>query len=178
MLPAAPTSEASTEPATDPVPAEVAIEDDSRDIAPGDKILLIIEDDASYAQVLLDMARAKGFKGIVAQRGATALALARDLKPAAVTLDLHLPDVDGWRVLDRLKVDLATRHIPVHIITVDDDQEPLVTQGALAYLKKSDQRDGLEKAFEDLKGFIDRGVRNLLVVEDDETQRTHIADLI
>ena len=80
--------------------------------------------------MLLEMAHEKGFKGVVAQRGAAALALAREFKPDAITLDIHLPDLDGWRVLDRLKVDLATRHIPVHIITVDEDTSRLA-QGAL-----------------------------------------------
>jgi CheY-like chemotaxis protein len=177
-LPAADPSETPTEPVTDAVPAEAAIEDDSRDIAPGDKVLLIIEDDASYAQVLLEMARAKGFKGIVAQRGAAALALARDLKPSAVTLDLHLPDVDGWRVLDRLKIDLATRHIPVHIITIEEDPEPTRSQGALGFVTKTDHKESLQAAFDQLKQFVDRPVKNLLLVEDDEIQTMSIQDLI
>src|SRR5437773_11780248 len=104
--------------------------------------------------------------------------MAREFKPDAITLDIHLPDFDGWRVLDRLKVDLATRHIPVHIISVDDDDAPALTQGALAYLKKSDQRESLEKAFDHLKTFVERPVRRLLVVEDDETQRLNITELI
>jgi CheY-like chemotaxis protein len=157
---------------------ELVLEDDRGNIAPGDKLLLIIEDDVNYARVLLEMAHEKGFKGIVAQRGSAALTMARDLKPAAVTLDLHLPDLDGWRVLDRLKVDLATRHIPVHIISVEQDPSPALSQGALGFVTKSETRESLQQAFDQLKDFIDRPVKNLLVVEDDEIQTMSICELI
>src|SRR5205085_7577093 len=134
----------------------------------------IIEDDPNYARVLLEMAHEKGFKGVVAQRASSALAMVRELKPTAVTLDLHLPDFDGWRVLDRLKVDLATRHIPVHIISVDEDAEPARSQGALGYVTKSQNKDGLQKAVDELKQFVERPVKNLLLVEDDEIQTMSI----
>ena len=91
----------------------------------------------------------------MAQRGAAALALVRELKPEAVTLDLHLPDLDGWRVLDRLKVDLATRHIPVHIISVDEDPAPALCQGALGFVTKSETRESLQAAFDQLKDFVE-----------------------
>ncbi|HLH56961.1 MAG TPA: HAMP domain-containing protein [Verrucomicrobiae bacterium] len=159
-------------------PLELVLEDDRGSIGPSDKVLLIIEDDANYARVLLEMAHEKGFKGIVAQRGAAALTMARDLKPAAVTLDLHLPDLDGWRVLDRLKVDLATRHIPVHIISVEQDASPALSQGALGFVTKSETRESLQQAFDQLKQFVDRPVKNLLLVEDDEIQTMSIRDLI
>jgi len=159
-------------------PSEVAIDDDRGQITPGDRVVLIVEDDLNYARVLIDLAHNKSLKAVVAPRGAAALALARELKPDAITLDIHLPDFDGWRVLDRLKVDLATRHIPVHIITVDDDPQPAITQGALGYLKKPQTQDSLYKAFDELKEFIERPVKDLLVVEDDETQRANIQNLI
>jgi len=127
---------------------------------------------------LLEAAHEKGFKVLVAARGNSALSMAREFKPDAITLDIHLPDCDGWRVLDRLKVDLATRHIPIQIISVDEDTDPAITQGAVGYLQKSDQREQVEKAFEDLKAFVDRPTRNLLVVEDDEVQRENIQSLI
>jgi HAMP domain-containing protein/CheY-like chemotaxis protein len=159
-------------------PVEVGIEDDRGLISPGDRVVLVVEDDPTYAKVLIDLAHQKGLKAVVAPRGGAALALARELKPDAITLDLHLPDFDGWRVLDRLKVDLATRHIPVHIISVDDDPQPAVTQGALAYLKKPQTHQSLENAFDELKSFIERPVKDLLVVEDDATQRENIQQLI
>ena len=86
--------------------------DDRDNIQPGDRVLLIVENDLGFARFLLDAAREKGFKGLVTSLGAAALALAREYKPDAITLDIYLPDIDGWRVLDRLKNDLATRHIP------------------------------------------------------------------
>jgi len=104
--------------------------------------------------------------------------LVRDLKPSAVTLDLHLPDVDGWQVLERLKVDLGTRHIPVHIITVEGDPAPTLSQGALGFITKSENRESLEKAFARIKDFVERPVKNLLVVEDDEIQSMNIRDII
>jgi HAMP domain-containing protein/CheY-like chemotaxis protein/signal transduction histidine kinase len=159
-------------------PAELPFEDDRAFINPGDKVLLIIEDDPNYARVLLETAQAQGFKGVVVQRGAAAIALARDLKPSAVTLDLHLPDLDGWRVLDRLKVDLATRHIPVQIITIDADAKPALSQGAVGYVTKSQAREPLERALAHLKDFVERPLKNLLLVEDDEIQRMSMLDLL
>jgi HAMP domain-containing protein/signal transduction histidine kinase/CheY-like chemotaxis protein len=161
-----------------PEPVEVVLEDDRSHLDPGDQTVLIVEDDPNYARVLLEMAHEKGFKGIVAQRGATALSLARELKPTAVTLDLHLPDLDGWRVLDRLKVDLATRHIPVHIISVEQDPNPTLSQGALGFITKSDTRESLQQAFEQLKQFVARPVKKLLIVEDDEIQTLSLRELI
>ena len=90
-------------------------------IRPGDRVLLVVENDPNFAHILLQMARERGFRGLVATRGDQALALAKQFKPDAVTLDLRLPDTDGLVVLERLKQDLSTRHIPVHIISVADD---------------------------------------------------------
>jgi HAMP domain-containing protein/signal transduction histidine kinase/CheY-like chemotaxis protein len=158
--------------------AELLVEDDRGQIQQGDRVLLIVEDDPNYAKVLLEMAHDREFKAVVAQRGSAALAMARELKPDAITLDIHLPDFDGWRVLDRLKVDLATRHIPVQIITVEEDNEPALTQGALGYLVKSQNKETLREAFSELKGFVERPMRNLLLIEDDEIQQMTIRDLI
>jgi HAMP domain-containing protein/signal transduction histidine kinase/DNA-binding response OmpR family regulator len=159
-------------------PEMFLIEDDRGEIRPNDRVLLIVEDDPNYGKVLLNVAREKGFKGVIAQRGSTALALARELKPDAITLDIRLPDFDGWRVLDRLKVDLATRHIPVEIITVEENTEPALSQGALGYLVKPDDKQSLGHAFDELKDFVERPMRNLLLVEDDEIQQMSIRELI
>jgi CheY-like chemotaxis protein len=161
--------------------AEINIEDDRGQISAGDRVLLIIEDDPNYARILLEVAHEQGFKAVVAQRGAAALAMVRELKPAAVTLDLHLPDLpdlNGWRVLDYLKLDLATRHIPVHIISVEQDPEPTRSRGALGFITKSQTRESVQQAFGQLKDFIERPVKKLLVVEDDEIQTMNIRDLI
>ena len=158
--------------------AERTVSDDRLDINPEDRVVLIIEDDAAYARVLVETAHEKGFKAVVAQRGAIALALVRELKPAAVTLDLRLPDLDGWKVLDRLKVDLATRHIPVQIISIEQDPQPARGRRALGFVTKSETKEALQGAFDRLKAFLDRPVKNLLVIEDDEAQTRNIRELI
>ncbi len=157
-------------------PGDIA--DDRSEIDTGDQVLLIVEDDANFARVLLDLARDKGFKGVIASRGEAVPALARRYRPDAITLDLGLPDLDGWTVLDRLKHDPETRHIPVHIIS--GTEEPLrgLRQGALAYLNKPTSKEDLDEAFANIKTFIERKVKRLLVVEDDEVQRNSIVELI
>ncbi|MDQ2977266.1 MAG: response regulator, partial [Acidobacteriota bacterium] len=154
-----------------------AILDDRNDIQSGDRVVLIVEDDISFAGILLDMAREKGFKGLVATNGTMALALAHRYKPAAITLDIRLPDRDGWTVLDRLKHDPETSHIPVHIITVEEERQRALKQGAFNHVQKPVTREDLGKAFDDIGEFTQR-VRKLLVVEDDDVQRMSVVELI
>ena len=99
-------------------------------------MLLIVENDLGFARFLLDAAREKGFKGLVTSLGAAALALTREYKPDAITLDICLPDIDGWRVLERLKNDIDTRHIPVCVISTDEARERALSSGALAFVAK------------------------------------------
>ena len=105
-------------------------------------MLLIVENDLGFARFLLDAAREKGFKGLVTSLGAAALAMAREYKPDAITLDIFLPDIDGWRVLDRLKNDVATRHIPVCVISTEEARERALSSGALAVRRQADQDAG------------------------------------
>jgi HAMP domain-containing protein/CheY-like chemotaxis protein/signal transduction histidine kinase len=172
-----PTTSASSRVMLAPV-VERAIGDDRSAIEDGDRILLIAEDDPAFAQILLDLARERGFKGIVAQRADRALALAREYQPTAVTLDLRLPDADGWTILDRLKHDPATRHIPVHIISVDENWQRGLRLGAIDFLTKPATKESLSEALTSLHEFIDRPVKRLLVVEDDEGAQRSIAELI
>jgi CheY-like chemotaxis protein len=160
------------------VPSPSAIADDRENIEQGDRILLIIEDDVNFARIMLDMAREQGFKGLVALRSDTGLAMVRHYQPDAIMLDIRLPIMDGWTVLDRLKHDPATRHIPVHILSVEEGQQRSLQQGAIAYLKKPVSSEALTKALTEIKGFVERPVKNLLVVEDDENQRHSIVELI
>ena len=132
---------------------------------------MIVDDDVRFTRTLLDAGHARGFKCLIALRGATALSLARKFKPAAVTLDIELPDLDGWKVLDALKHDPSTRHIPVHIISVDDRQQKALELGAVAGLTKPVTKKSLGQAFDLLESFIDRAVKNLLVVESDPAVR-------
>jgi HAMP domain-containing protein/CheY-like chemotaxis protein/signal transduction histidine kinase len=156
------------------------VDDDRDDIQPGDRVLLIIEDDVAFASALLAMAREKGFKALIALRGDTGLSLARECKPDAITLDLRLPVVDGWTVLDRLKHDARTRHIPVHLISGSelDARARALKQGALAFLQKPVASEALAEALGMVKGFVERRVKNLLIVEDDDTQREALVELI
>src|SRR5262249_1825348 len=139
---------------------------------------LIVEDDANFASVLLDRARASGFKGLVATRADVALSMVRQYKPHAITLDLHLPDGEGWQVMEHLKNDPTTRHIPVHMITIDEERGRGLRGGALAFLTKPVTKEALDTALGDLKRFVRRRVRKLLVVEDNDTQRKSIVELI
>ncbi len=171
--------EVRSEPSSQPlVVVSQPFEDDRDAIAPGDRVLLIIEDEPVFARILRDVGRVNGFKVLVALEGDTGLALARKFKPAAITLDLRLPDTDGWMVLDRLKHDAATRHIPVHIISADDHRQRGLKLGAVAYLQKPVSEETVRKAFSELGGFIDRRVKNLIVVEDDERERASIVELV
>jgi len=157
---------------------EREVADDRSSIRDGDRILLIAEDDVNFAQILLDLARDRGFKGLVAQRADRALALAREYQPTAVTLDLRLPDADGWTILDRLKHDPATRHIPVHIISVEENWQRGLRLGAIDFLTKPATKESLSEALTTLHEFVDRPVKRLLVVEDDAVARQSIVELI
>ncbi|MGL5880597.1 MAG: response regulator, partial [Xenococcaceae cyanobacterium] len=158
--------------------SEKAIEDDREIIQKGDRTLLVIEDDLNFARILLDMAREQDFKVIVANRGDAGLAMAREFQPAAIVLDIRLPVMDGWTILDRLKHDPNTRHIPIHIITVEEGRQRGLQQGAIAYLQKPIDSEALCEALKQIKAFIERPLKNLLIVEDDEIQRQSIVELI
>jgi HAMP domain-containing protein/CheY-like chemotaxis protein/signal transduction histidine kinase len=154
------------------------VDDDRDQIEPGDRVLLIVEDDPHFIGILSDLAREKDFKVIKAVNGAQAIALARKFEPDAITLDIALPDVDGWAILDRLKHDRHTRHIPVHVISAEEQTKRGLRLGAFAQLQKPVTKDALDEAFGKIKEFIDRPARRLLIVEDSETQRESLVELI
>jgi signal transduction histidine kinase/HAMP domain-containing protein/CheY-like chemotaxis protein len=149
--------------------------DDRDDIRSGDRVLLIVENDAGFARFLLDAAREKGFKGLVTALGAAALTLTREYNPDAVSLDIHLPDIDGWRVLERLKKDPATRHVPVCVVSTDDAKDRALDGGCLAFLAKPiPSRDVLDGLLDHLSEYLNRPARHLLVVEPDATRREQV----
>jgi HAMP domain-containing protein/signal transduction histidine kinase/DNA-binding response OmpR family regulator len=153
--------------------------DDRDDIRPGDRVILIIENDNHFARFLSDTAREMGFKGLVTTLGATGLALSRDYKPDVISLDIHLPDIAGWRVLERLKNDVATRHVPICVISTDDSRDRALSSGAYAFLAKPIQsRDLLDSLLKHLIKFIGRSSKSLLVVESDLNRRQRILDHI
>ncbi|WP_193196896.1 response regulator [Nostoc sp. MG11] len=158
------------------LPNEVA--DDRDTIQSGDRILLVIEDDDKFARILLEMAREQGFKVLVALNSKQGLMLAQQFKPDAITLDIHMPEMDGWSLLDRLKRDPDTRHIPVHILSGDDRQQRGLQLGAITYLQKPVSPEDLTQILTEIKGFIERKVKNLLVIEDDPVQAQSIIELI
>lgn len=138
--------------------------DDRNNITVGDRVLLIVENDSAFADFLLDAARDKGFKGLVTPLGSVALTLADQFKPDAVTLDLFLPDMEGWRVLSRLKHDLTTRHMPVCVISTDEARERAFGSGAFGFLPKPIQsREQLDDALTRLMEYVKADARRLLV---------------
>ncbi|HZH04990.1 MAG TPA: response regulator, partial [Myxococcaceae bacterium] len=161
-----------------PMMLPTPLEDDREDIGLDDRVLLIIEDDLKFARIMLSLARERGFKAVVATRGDVGLELARKLLPHAITLDIQLPVVDGWSVLDRLKRDPRTRHIPVHVISVNDRHQQGATIGAFAYLEKPVSKDALEGAFSHISSFVNRRIRRLLMVEDDPAHLHSIEELL
>jgi len=158
-----------------------AVEDDRGEIADGDRVVLIVEDDPDFARTELGMARERGFKGIVAVRGDEGIALAHEYKPDAIILDMKLPVRSGWQVLDQLKRHPDTRHIPVHIVSggvENGGAQDALRAGAVAVLQKPVEHEHLDQQFLRIAEFVERGVRHLLVVDDDATQRTAIVELI
>jgi HAMP domain-containing protein/signal transduction histidine kinase/DNA-binding response OmpR family regulator len=158
--------------------SEDLVADDREDIAEGDSVLLIVDDDPHYARILLGLARAKGFKGIVASRGQVALSLAREFLPTAISLDVFLPDMLGWTVLNNLKLDPATRHIPVQILSVEEERQHGLSHGAFSYLVKPATTEDLELAFDRIKTYITPHTKRLLVVEDNDIERESIVELL
>jgi CheY-like chemotaxis protein len=157
------------------VPFVNEAEDDRDDIKPHDDVLLIVENDLGFAKVLLDAARQQGFKGIVAGSGAAALAMVREYAPAVITLDIFLPDMQGWRVLDRLKAELTTRHIPVCVVSTDDSRSRALDSGAIAFIGKPlTSRDSVDKAIEGLRNFIARQRRQVMLLMEAGAQRDDV----
>ena len=155
-----------------------AIPDDRLEIEPGDNTLLIVEDDPHYARVMVDLARDKGFKVLVAMRGGDALDLARQYQPTAVSLDVFLPDMLGWTVLSQLKQNPATRHIPVQIITLDEDRRHGLARGAFSFVTKPTTHEGLKDALARIKEYAKPRRKRLLVVEDNPAEQMGITELL
>ena len=167
----APIASDQDEPAVVSDPAN-EVGDDRESLTLGAPVLLIVENDLGFARFLLDAAREKGFKGIVTSLGVSALALAAEYKPSAVTLDLFLPDIDGWRVLDRLKHDVQTRHIPVAVISTDESRERALNAGAFSFLAKPiPSKEVLDALLDHIMRFIQRTPKSVLAVTTDDARR-------
>jgi CheY-like chemotaxis protein len=154
------------------------IADDRANLQPGDSVVLIVEDDPHYARVMVDLAKDEGFKVLVAHRGTDALALARAHHPTAISLDIFLPDMLGWTVLSQLKQDATTRHIPVQIVTLDEDRHHGLSRGAFAFVQKPTTTEALENAFARIKDYAKSRRKRLLLVEDNEAERQGVSELL
>jgi HAMP domain-containing protein/CheY-like chemotaxis protein/signal transduction histidine kinase len=154
------------------------IPDDRLDIVPGDSILLVVEDDPHYARVVMDLARDRGFKVLVAMHGVEALELAKQFQPTAVSLDVFLPDMLGWTVLSQLKQNPLTRHIPVQIITLDEDRQHALSRGAFSFVSKPATTEGVKAAITRIKEYAEPRRKRLLVVEDNPAEQLSIRELL
>ena len=159
------------------IPAE-RILDDRDQIQSGDAVLLIVEDDPHYARAICDLARDKGFKLLVALRGTEGLALAREFHPTAISLDVFLPDMLGWTVLNHLKQDPGTRHIPVQMLTLDEGRQHGLARGAFSFVTKPTTPEGLDAALERIKAYASPRRKKLLVIEDDPAEQFTIQELL
>jgi CheY-like chemotaxis protein len=153
---------------------------DDRDfIQHDDRVILIVENDLGFARFMLDRVREKGYKGLVTSLGAVALALTHDYKPYAILLDINLLDMQGWRVLERLKNDANTRHIPICVISTDDSRDRALSSGAMAFVAKPIERgDVLDNLLNVVTDITDHEARNILVVEPDRKRRNKIVKAI
>jgi CheY-like chemotaxis protein len=160
------------------VPPPLAVPDDRDNLIADEPLMLIVEDDPGYARIIVDLARSNGFKVLVSSRGADAIELARRYKPTAVSLDVFLPDMLGWTVLSQLKRDPATRHIPVQVVTLDEDRQHGLARGAFAFVTKPSTTDRLNSAMSRIKAFASPRRKRLLVVDDNETECRSITALL
>jgi HAMP domain-containing protein/CheY-like chemotaxis protein/signal transduction histidine kinase len=154
------------------------IQDDRANLSPEESVLLIVEDDPHYARVLQDLAHDKGFKVLVATHGAEALAVAREFHPTAVSLDVFLPDMLGWTVLNHLKQDPTLRHIPVQMLTLDEDRQHGLTRGAFSFSTKPTTPEALDVLFDRIKKYTSPRRKRLLVVEDNPAEQLGVQELL
>ncbi|HWM65711.1 MAG TPA: HAMP domain-containing protein [Steroidobacteraceae bacterium] len=157
---------------------EETIPDDRENLNPGDAVLLIVEDDPHYGRILVNLARDRGFKVIHSRTGSDGLAMARKHRPTAVSLDVFLPDMLGWTVLNQLKRSPETRHIPVQILTIEDERQYGLERGAFSFVTKTVTTDRLEQAIDRLKDFTTSRTRRLLIVEDDPAEQMSVTELL
>ncbi len=152
--------------------------DDRNAIINGEPVLLIVEDDPRYARIMVDLAHETGFKVLVASRGAEALELAKEFTPTAVSLDVFLPDMLGWNVLSQLKRTPETRHIPVQIVTMDEDRQHGLSRGAFSYISKPTTVEGLNAALTRIQEYAKPRKKKLLIVEDNEAEQLGVRELL
>ncbi|MCW3085186.1 MAG: signal transduction histidine kinase [Bacteroidetes bacterium] len=152
--------------------------DDRNNIDENDRVILIIEDDEKFAEILLDFVRTRNYKGIIANQGSAGISYARHYKPDAILLDINLPVLGGIQVLKQVKNDPDLRHIPVQIISGYDHRKEGLELGAFDYITKPVSINTLQQSFEKIENFISRKLKKLLIIEDNELQNKAIRELI
>jgi CheY-like chemotaxis protein len=167
-----------TAPQREPVLVRPGVPDDREGLEPGGKAILIVEDDLPFAGILVDMVRERGFAAIATAEGPEALVLAERYLPSAIILDVMLPGMDGWAVMQKLTDNLRTRHIPVHFLTCLDERQKALSMGAVGYAMKPVSRESLDALFTTLQGAVSNRVRRLLIVEDDPREAKSLLALL
>jgi HAMP domain-containing protein/CheY-like chemotaxis protein/signal transduction histidine kinase len=157
---------------------ELAVDDDRNVIEQGDRVLLIVEDDTTFARIMVDATRARGWRAIVALRAVTAISLAREYQPGSITLDVRLPDMSGWTLLDRLKHDPQTAHIPVHVISAHENNKRGFALGATTCIPKDANEESLEEIFAAIGGSMDAHPKTLLLIAENDVRRSDIRNLL
>lgn len=159
-------------------PTSAGLPDDREEVQPGDRVLLVVEDDTRFARVVYDYAHQKNFKCLLAGDGPTGLDLVHRYPVDAIILDLNLPGMSGWEVLDALKDNPTTRHLPVHIMSASEADLNAYKHGAMGFLSKPIDQAGLEASFQKIENFLARQIKSLLLVEDDANLRNSVRKLL
>ncbi len=167
-----------TRPLTPVPPASPARSDDRYQLDNIHKRLLIIEDDAHFAKIVYDYAHKRGFHSLIAPDGESGLKLVSEYHPQAIILDLKLPGISGWEVLDRLKGNPDTRHIPIHIISINDEDQNAFKMGAVGFVSKPVSLEDLEQVFQKIERLSDQSIKTILLIEDDEKLRHSVKKLL
>ncbi|MBE9561934.1 MAG: response regulator, partial [Proteobacteria bacterium] len=157
---------------------EENITDDRDELTTNDKIILIVDDDYKFSDILMELSQEKGFKCIRAMDGKTGLELAKKYQPHAIILDVGLPQMDGWSVMEKLKENSETRHIPVHFMSAAEQERDAKQMGAIGYLLKPINMEQLGQAFKKIERFVTTNIKNLLLVADDTTRQDEILDIV
>ncbi|TMD61250.1 MAG: response regulator, partial [Chloroflexi bacterium] len=157
---------------------EEIVEDDRTAISPGDPVLLIVESDIIFAHILKDLAHERDLKALIALEGSRGLALAREFRPGAITLNIGLPDMSGWTLLDRFKHDSETRHIPVHVISADENRPLAFALGAMTYVEKPVTRESLSLAFTAIECSVRSEIKKLVLARPDKARIANLHSVL
>ncbi|HEY6011274.1 MAG TPA: response regulator, partial [Nitrospirota bacterium] len=177
-LPVPPGPASAALPAAQQAIAPAPLPDDRERVSQNDKCILIVEDDLKFAAILMQMVRDRGFKAIVAADGQSGFALAERLLPSAIILDVMLPGMDGWAVMQKLTDNLRTRHIPVHFLTCLEERQKALAMGAIGFVTKPVNAEQLDTVFSTIERAVAQTVRKLLIVEDNETESRSMVELL